>query len=313
MDLKTLKNTAPWDWPDDAGTTLLGILRDDHAGQSDRLIAAELAGEFTVLDDDLAHALLAIIRRRDESEALRSMAAISLGPAFENADTMGFEDADEEMLSEKAFRVIQHSLRKLFLDADVPKDVRRKILEASVRAPQDWHHEAVRAAYSSNDEAWRLTAVFCMRFIRGFDDQILEALDCQDPDIHYQAVCAAGNWEVDAAWPHVATLVISDHTDKYLRLAAIDAVAGIRPSEAQDILVGLTSSDDEDIAEAAFEALAMAEGLSEEEDQEDEGDDDDDDDDDDSDDDDDDSDDDDDDEDEEDGEDEDKYFARKVG
>ncbi len=308
MDLKTLKDTPPWEWPDDAGTALLGILRDDHAGQSDRLIAAELAGGFTVLDDDIAHALLAIIRRRDEPEELRSMAAVSLGPALEHADTMGFEDADDEVLSEKAFQGIQQSLRKLFLDADVPQDVRRKILEASVRAPQDWHHEVVRAAYSSNDEAWRLTAVFCMRFVRGFDDQILEALDCEDPDIHYQAVCAAGNWGVDAAWAHVAALVTSDRTDKHMRLAAIDAAAGIRPLEAQDILVDLTGSDDEDIAEAAFEALAMAEGLSEHEDRDEEDDDDEDDD---NDDDEDDDDEEEEEEDDDDEDDEDKYFSRE--
>ena len=261
MDLKTLKNTAPWDWPNDADTTLLRILRDDRAAQSDRLLAAELAGDFTVINDDLAHALLAIIRRREESEELRCTAAIALGPALEHADTMGFEDDAEEVLSAETFRGVLQSLRKLFLDADVPKDVRRKILEASVRSPQDWHREAVRAAYSSNDEAWRLTAVFCMRFIRGFDDQIIEALDSENPDIHYQAVCAAGNWEVEAAWSHVAALVTSDHTDKQLRLAAIDAAAGIHPLEAQDILVDLTSSDDEDISDAAFEALAMAEGF----------------------------------------------------
>ena len=310
MDLKTLKNTAPWDWPRDAGTTLLGILRDDHAGQSDRLIAAELAGEFTVINDDLAHALLAVIRCRDDPEELRSIAAISLGPALEHADTAGFEDADEKVLSEGAFRGIQKSLRKLFLDADVPKNVRRKILEASVRAPQDWHNEAVRAAYSSNDEAWRLTAVFCMRFIRGFDDQILEALDCEDSDTHYEAVCAAGNWQLAAAWSHVAALVTSDYTDKNLRLAAIDAASGIRPLEAQDILVDLTSSGDEDIAEAAFDALAMAGGLSEEEDQEDEGEDEDDEDDYD---DDEDDDGDDDEDDDEDDNDDDKYFAQKLG
>jgi hypothetical protein len=49
--------------------------------------------------------------------------------------------------------------------------VRRRVLEASVRAPQDWHQEAIREAYSSGDESWRLTAVFCMRFVRGFKDQ----------------------------------------------------------------------------------------------------------------------------------------------
>ena len=43
-----------------------------------------------------------------------------------------------------------------------------------------------------------------MRFVRGFDEQILEALDSKNPDTHYEVVLAAGNWEVDAAWPHVA-------------------------------------------------------------------------------------------------------------
>jgi hypothetical protein len=51
------------------------------------------------------------------------------------------------------------------------------VLEASVRAPQDWHLDAIREAYSSTDEAWSLTAVFCMRFVRGFNEQILEALE----------------------------------------------------------------------------------------------------------------------------------------
>ena len=151
------------------------------------------------------------------------------------------------------------------MDEDVPKEVRRRIVEASVRAPQDWHQDAIRAAYSSDDENWKLTAVFSMRWIRGFDDQILEALASADPEIHYQAVCAAGNWEVDAAWPLVVGLVNSEATDKPLRLAALDAVASIRPQEAGAILVNLTDSDDEDIVEASYEAMAMAEGLPDEE------------------------------------------------
>jgi len=143
--------------------------------------------------------------------------------------------------------------------------VRRRILETSVRAQQAWHQDAVRAAYSSDDEAWRLTAVFCMRFVRGFDAQILEALDSKNPDIHCEAVLAAGNWEVDAAWRHVAALVTSEETDTPLLLAAIDAAASIRPHEAAEILDDLADSDDEDIAAAVHEAMAMAEGPSGEE------------------------------------------------
>jgi hypothetical protein len=99
-----------------------------------------------------------------------------------------------------------------------------------------------------------------MRFVRGFDEQILEALDSKNPDIHCEAVLAAGNWAVDAAWPHVAALVTSQETDKPLLLAAIDAAASIRPQEAVEILDDLADSDDEDIVAAVHEAIAMAEG-----------------------------------------------------
>ena len=132
-----------------------------------------------------------------------------------------------------------------------------------------------RAAYSSGDEAWKLTAVFCMRFVRGFDDQILEALGSQNPDIHYEAVCAAGTWEVDAAWPHIAALVTSEETEKDLLLAAIEAAAFIRPNEAPEMFLDLLVSDDEDIVDAVQEAMAMTGEPWDDEDEEDEDDEDD--------------------------------------
>ena len=146
------------------------------------------------------------------------------------------------------------------MDASVPKNVRRRVLEASVRAPRQWHQGAVEAAYSSDDEDWKLTAVFSMRWIRGFDKEILKALESDNPDIHYEAVCAAGVWGVDAAWPHIAQLVASPDTEKNLLLAAIEAAAGIRPQEAELILEDLTLSNDEEIVEAACDAMAMANG-----------------------------------------------------
>jgi len=260
MDLKILKETPPWDWPKGTDRMLLEILADDQADASDRILAAELAGDFTVINDELVDALLSILQGDDESEELRGKAAISLGPVLDHADTDGFDDPEDVPISEDTFRKIQASLRRLYLDAGVPKNVRRRILEASVRAPQEWHQNAIRAAYSSDDEDWRLTAVFSMRWVGGFDNQILEALESNNQDIHYQAVCAAGNWEVDAAWSHISKLISAQVTDKPLLLAAIDAVAGIRPQEAGVILVDLTNSDDEDIVEAAHEAMAMAEG-----------------------------------------------------
>jgi hypothetical protein len=268
MDLKTLQDTPPWDWPRDAGQRLQEILIDHRADESDRLVAAELAGDLTVINDELADSLTAIVRSPDEPERLRAKTAIALGPVLEQAETDGFEDPDYVPITQRTFRNIQDSLQKLHFDNSIPKEVRRRILEASVRAPESWHQNAIRAAYSSGDKDWMLTAVFSMRWVRGFDDQILEALKSADPEIHYEAVEAAGNWGLAAAWSHIVALVHDAATPKSLLLAAIGAVASIRPAEARRILIDLADSDDEEIAEAVDEAIEMAEAASDEEDDE---------------------------------------------
>jgi hypothetical protein len=268
MDLKALQDTPPWDWPRDAGKRFQKVLIDRQAKASDRLVAAELAGDFTVINDELANSLTAIIRNPDEPDELRATAAIALGPAIEQAGIDGFEDPDDVPITESTFRNIQDSLRTLHLDRSVPKEVRRRILEASVRAPEDWHADAISAAYSSGDRDWMLTAVFSMRWVRGFDDQILEALKNGDPEIHYEAVRAASNWELAAAWSHVDALIHDTGTPKELLLAAIDAAASIHPAEARENLADLADSEDEEIAEAANEAIEMAEAIPGEEDDE---------------------------------------------
>jgi hypothetical protein len=73
------------------------------------------------------------------------------------------------------------------------------------------------------------------------------------------------------ARPHLVALVQDAHTPKPLLIAAISAIADIRPAEAPTILVDLADSDDEEIAEAAEEAIGMAEIDSDEEDDEDVG------------------------------------------
>lgn len=203
-------------------------------------------------------ALLAIVRDPAEAETIRGTAAISLGPTLEELDLNGFDDLEEPVVSERMARAIRDNLRQVYLDAGVPKGVRRRALEASVRAEEDWHPAAVRAACHSGDDEWRLTAVFCMCYVAGFDREIVEALESGDPLLHYQAVRAAGNWAVDAAWPHIRELVLADATTKPLLLAAIDAVASIRPGEAAEVLAELAGSEDDEIADAVSEALATA-------------------------------------------------------
>ena len=71
MDVKALGDTPPWDWPEDARATLLRALTDDRAKPPERLLAADLAGDDTVVDDELAEALLSIVCRADAPERTR--------------------------------------------------------------------------------------------------------------------------------------------------------------------------------------------------------------------------------------------------
>jgi HEAT repeat protein len=266
MDLKTLRDTPPWDWPDDAGGMLLEVLRNPLAAAADRLLAVELAGDLTVIDDEMAAQLVTVMRDPAESEDLRGEAAIALGPVLEYSDEEGFE-GDDLPISEGTFQAIQESLRALFLDTEVPKEVRRRVLEASVRAPQPWHAGAVRDAWASGDGEWTLTAVFCMQYVRGFEAQILEALESGSAEVRHEAVCAAGAWAVEAAWPTVAPF-LSLKTPKPLLLAAIEAAVFVCPEDAPRLLQPLLASRDEDVVEAVHEALEMVEDLPEDEEEE---------------------------------------------
>ncbi|RPI76708.1 MAG: hypothetical protein EHM45_12050 [Desulfobacteraceae bacterium] len=263
MSLKILQDTESWTWPENAAEKILAVLRDVQAPVSERLLAADLAGNSTVINDALADALLETASNQGP-EDLRAQAAIALGPALEYAYLDDFEDPDDlPPISEETYHKIQETLQKLFMDSSVPKEVRRRTLEAAVRSPQDWHIEAIRTAYANPDDSWKLTAVFCMRFVRGFKDQILEALKSKNKDIHYEAVCAAGDSELEEAWLHISSLITSKKTEKSLLLAAIDAVSIIRPREAGLLLGDLIDHKDQDIVDAAYEAISMAEGFAE--------------------------------------------------
>ena len=142
-----------------------------------------MAGEIVAIDDDLAAALLSLVGDATASDALRARAALSLGPVLEHMD-QGRDDhylsLDEETfepppISEHTFQRIRQSLPARYLEEDIPEEVRRRILESSVRAPAGWHPGVIRAAYSREDRDWRLTAVFAMQYVRGFNDEIVAA------------------------------------------------------------------------------------------------------------------------------------------
>jgi hypothetical protein len=257
--LKVLLDTPPWDWPEDAPDLLVATLGDAKASAADKETAADLAGELPAVNDTLVNQLVATLTSEREAEAVRGAAALACGPVLESCETDGFDDAfSDPPITQPLFEKLKSTLRAVYADEAVPKLVRRRALEASVRAPQDWHTGAVRAAYLSQDAEWKLTAVFCMTYIRGFDASILEALESAEEEVRCHAVTAAGHWKVEGAWSHVAKLLHSTATPKPLLLAAIEAVATLRPAEAAEELEHLDDSDDEDIVDAVQEAVTMA-------------------------------------------------------
>lgn len=64
MDVKDLMATSPSEWPSDASTSIFKTLLDKQAPASDRLMAAELAGDLCAMNEDLADAMLAVLRDR---------------------------------------------------------------------------------------------------------------------------------------------------------------------------------------------------------------------------------------------------------
>ena len=259
MELSELIHLDPWDWPEGTDGLILTVLKDREKNTQDRILAAQMGGEINVINNDLAETLLDIVKNGDEPRELRQQAAISLGPALEEMDMGLMDDLEEMPIDEDTFDRIKSVFHQFYQDPSVPRDVRRRILEASVRADQDWHEQAIQEAWESEDQDWNLTAVFCMIFVPGFENEIMKALESQDEMIRFHAVEAAGNWELEAAWPKISGLAKSSDTGKSLRLAAIEALGNLRPRDSQPILEELTKEQDQEIRDAAFESLGMAE------------------------------------------------------
>lgn len=258
MNLKELDEIPPWEWPENASSLILGTLKDRKASQEERLLAADMAGEEVVLSEEVGDSLLEIVKSSDEPEDLRSTAAISLGPGLELAEIQDYDDPDDLPPFSKALvEKIQDTFHQLHNDGSAPKNVRRAVLEASVRKSEEWHPDAVRRAYDSGSPDWQLTAVFCMRFMDGFEKEILESLTSKNADIQRNAVEAAGSMEIDAAWPHIKKLITSRKTEKSLLLSAIEAASALRPEETE-IYDHLVDSYDEDVSEAALDAISLA-------------------------------------------------------
>ena len=253
MDLKTLAQTEPYDWPSDSDETILRALRNDQAQDLDRLFAVEVAGYSFGVNDELADALLSILGDPSEPEPLRDQAIASLGPTLEYAEEQGFSKFSDATISESTFEKIQRSLQSCFGDTGNPKAVRRRALEASVRSPQKWHREAVRSLYASGDEDWKLTAVFCMRWLGGFEEEILEALGSESQSIQREALAAFGELDLGGAGLDLSAAMEAEDVQTGLVQAIISYINRLPAEQAEMLLTSIAMAGDDENAEPVGE------------------------------------------------------------
>ncbi|MCP4216457.1 MAG: hypothetical protein GY765_17535 [bacterium] len=255
MNLDTLENMESWEWPENAGEPIIKALKDKSLPESERIRAASLGSDIVVMNDDMALLLLEILGDDKQPDELRAQTAVSLGPTLEYCDTMEFDDDDEEdsPVTEPVYEKIREALQKIYNTDGLPKMVRRRIMEGSVRAPMEWHEKAIREVYALDDTEWKITALFAMGYLQGFDKEILAALESDNEDIYYEALTSAGRIEIKGAWPYVEKVLSNPDSEKWLLISAIEA-SHINPEAATNHLTRLALSEDEDIAEAVEEA-----------------------------------------------------------
>lgn len=257
QNMKTLRELAdisPCDWPDKADRIIMTALRSMDA--EERQMAISLAGENLVMSDHMASALLAIVADYAAAPDERGNAAIALGPALEECDLMGEDDPwSEAPISKAKYAEVRAELQRAWSDESSDDLVRRRALEASVRAPESWHADAIREAFSRDDRLWQLTALFCAGHITGFDREVIAALDAKDEELLFEAVTAAGARELRLAGPHLLSLASSNGTPRHLRQAAIEALAHVDVPGRTRVLEDLAASDDAELADIASFAL----------------------------------------------------------
>lgn len=266
MTLEILQRLPLWEWPESATSLLVTTLQSASASVEERTTAAQLSAGIVAMNDDLADILLAIVCNQDEPDALRGTAAISLGPGLEEFDWDEPDDEDAS-LTTATVDLIQERFKAIINDDSVPLLVRRRVLEAAVRISRDWHSSAVQGAWDDGHPDWRLTAVFCMSYVRGFDSQIIEALTDANTEVVACAMRAAGAYGVKAAWPTVNAILTEDAADETLLLAALEAATGLRSkSQALAILDRFVRHTSADVRNQAKDLTAELGGYVEDDD-----------------------------------------------
>lgn len=231
---------------------LQDLISDDEDVREDA--RAELVAN---MDDETAEEFLKIAEGNAPDE-IRADVILGLGPIIEECgdEILASGDLDDDFapLSTAKYKELQSRLRKLYDDASQPTIVRRRAIESLVRDQQPWMEEEAKKLAASGERDWKLTSLFVMGHLNGFDDVIVKELDGSDAELVAEAVNAAGRRAIEAAAEKIADFASSAATDHDVKVAAILAMPYL-DDECDELLEQLAHDEDDEISEAAEVAL----------------------------------------------------------
>ncbi len=156
------------------------------------------------------------------------------------------------------------ALRATIANSQETLDVRRRAVEAIAYSSEDDVPGIIREAYNSPDSKMRASALCGMG--RSADNQwqsaVIKELESSNPELRYEAARAAGELETRKAVPLLGALL--DDPDREVRSMAVWALGQIGGTRARQLLQKCCEEGDEELGEAASEAIeemAMMRGV----------------------------------------------------
>lgn len=192
--------------------------------------------------------LLVVLVRSDPSPLVRAASATALGRFLYLGEV--------EKISRYRRDQVYSALMGALMSAPPGSVIYQQALESLAYVSNEEVERLIREAYASENQALRATAVFAMGRSNEhkYSDLVRRELHSVLPSMRVEAARACGELEIAAAVPELGRLLEDPNDD--VVVTAIGALGQIGGDEARKILERAAASDDEEIAEAAEDALA---------------------------------------------------------